>query len=203
MAAAERAGRTQTQSVGTVMMPHHFACARVARWTLIAIVTVSLTVLMPDRGSADHLGRSLRAQASFSDVVAFVDRRGWTAHLGRMCAALELEAPGSDCDFRQIALEEEGSDILNSHGFNVAAASSDSPRVLVFHLRQLVGEFFVVSSTGDLIATFLRTRGTDYTRISNDAARASFESELAYWRANLKRIALGLHDREDDVVSEK
>ena len=52
------------------------------------------------------------------------------------------------------------------HGFNVPATSmSEISYVLLYHLRPLVGEYFIVSPKAQLVSVFVRAKGTEYDRI--------------------------------------
>ena len=132
------------------------------------------------------------ASVTFSDVVQFAHRQGWRISLGDMCNKFELSWSGNDCAFQQLSVQEtEGRNGLR--GLNVPAASNSAPPyVLIFHLKPLVGEFFVVSPDGVLMRAFLRFKGTDYSRVSNEEMRQEFNKDLAYWTENFFRLKADL-----------
>lgn len=129
--------------------------------------------------------------AELSEIVELVKAKGWSANLGRLCQELSLEPLGADCMFKQISVEEvQGRG--DPRGFNVRAAADEVSYVLIFHLGPLVGEFFVVSSQGELLRAFIRTKGRDYEQVPNDVVHGEFLSNVAYWKSNLTRIRDGL-----------
>ncbi|MBN8956968.1 MAG: hypothetical protein J0H17_10405 [Rhizobiales bacterium] len=163
------------------------------------IAVLSVMALPPESGAAvrsrlvsgQQQNLSVRAagdKSTLDDVIALVHRRGWPAKLGRVCAVFEPSSSSTNCRFHQIALDA-GVGTLDKHSFNVPLTTAESlPYVLMFRLRPLLGEFFVVSPRGQLLATFYRSRGADYTKIPNDEAAQAFEAELSYWQSNFLRI---------------
>ena len=154
--------------------------------------TVAAMALFPASAAGFHAARSgvhvLQESAgdpaawpSFGAVVGLVQRHGATADLGRLCQAFGLQ---QSCLFKQVAVDAN-SDGREHHGFNVPANGTASPYVVIFHLRPLVGEFFVASAQGELVAARFRAKGIDYSPIVPDEARRAFESEVAFWRSHL------------------
>lgn len=93
----------------------------------------------------------------------------------------------SSCRFKQISVDVD--DQLEVHAINLPSNKPDfAPYVVLFHLRPLVAEFFVVSPTGELLQTVYRAKGVGYTRIPNPEANAAFESERLYWQSNLAQF---------------
>ena len=104
-------------------------------------------------------------RVTFSDVVQYVQQHGWRVDLGDMCTKFELPRSGDDCIFRQLSLQDQREAGSDPRGFNVPAVWNTGPQyVLIFHLRPLVGEFFIVSPDGILMRAYLRFKGTDYSR---------------------------------------
>ena len=64
--------------------------------------------------------------------------------------------------------------------------------VLIFHLRPLVGKFFIVSPDGILMRAYLRFKGTDYSRAANEEVQQEFNKNLAYWTTNFSRLKKAL-----------
>ena len=84
---------------------------------------------------------------------------------------------------------ERSADTSDPRGFNVPAVSNAGrPYVLIFHLRPLVGEFFIVSPDGILMRAYLRFKGTDYSRVPNEEVQTRFNKNLAYWTTNFSRL---------------
>lgn len=132
------------------------------------------------------------ASAIFLDVVRLVERQGWRTSLGDMCTKFWLPAGGNDCSFLQLSVQEtEGRG--DPRGLNVSVSpNSGTPYVLIFHLNPLVGEFFVVSPDGALLRVFVRFKGADYKRISNEEVREEFNKDIAYWMGNFVRLKSAL-----------
>jgi hypothetical protein len=129
--------------------------------------------------------------AELPDIVELVKIKGWRADLGRICHEFSLRPHGQDCIFKQISVQEvQGRG--DPRGFNVPAGADEVPYVLVFHLSPLVGEFFIASPRGELLKSFIRTKGRGYEPISNDAVREEFIADLTYWKDNFERIRAGL-----------
>ena len=172
------------------------------------------TVLVPVNADAFHVAnRRVPARAqpvdapdmlvAFAAVIAFVERHGWPADLGRMCERFDLLQSRSECRFKQIAIDTT-QDGLDNHGFNVPFKSGGAVGyVVMFHLRPLVGEFFAVSSDGDLIAALYRAKGTDYTSISNEEVRQAFASEVSFWRTNLTDLKRYFEGAQQSVAPRK
>lgn len=139
-------------------------------------------------------GRELGASPTFSELVSLVARHGWTVDLGRMCKTMALDPTEKKCRFLQIAFNSSG-DAFDRHGFNLPVDTDNRSYILMFHLRPLIGEFFVVSTGGRLIKTFFRARGIDYGPVPDESGSAAFEKELAYWRANFAQIERDLSKR--------
>ena len=152
---------------------------------------LAVIALWPWDAAAFHAGRSgvIVVQESAGDsavwppfdaVVALVQRHGVAANLGRLCQAFGLQ---QSCWFNQIAIDGTA-DGREHHGFNVPLQGTDIPYVLIFHLRPLVGEFFVASAQGEVVAARFRAKGIDYRPLAPDAALRAFESEVAFWRSH-------------------
>ena len=132
------------------------------------------------------------ARPPFEAVVALVRRHGLPADLGRLCLAFGLQ---QSCWFKQVAVD--GSVDGGEHrGFNVPLQGTATPYVLIFHLRPLVGEFFVASAQGELVAARFRAKGIDYEPLSPDEAHRGFESEVAFWRSHLGALQKQLDGTE-------
>lgn len=159
------------------------------------IVLVLLAVLAAAHGHADELkGQKTRVaqtaqfEATISEIVDFVRQYGWSANLGDVCAKLEVAHFNPDCRFLQISVQDDNAK-GEPKGFNLPiTASVEPPYLLIFHLGPLVGEFLIVSTKGDLVASYIRAKGRDYERVSNDEARSAFNRELSYWKTNLWRL---------------
>ena len=138
-------------------------------------------------------------RATFSDVVQYVQQQGWRVDLRDMCTKFELPRSGNDCIFRQLSLEDQREAGSAPRGFNVPAVSSAGPQyVLIFHLRPLAGEFFIVSPDGILMRAYLRFKGTDYSRVPNEEVQQEFDKNLAYWTTNLSHLKKGLEAERPD-----
>lgn len=139
-----------------------------------------------------RLAQNDPAPVTFSDVVRFVQQQGWRINLGDICTKLELPQSGDNCFFQQLSVQEtEGRS--DPRGLNVPTASNAAlPYVLIFHFSPLVGEFFVVSPEGVLTRAFVRFKGTDYNRVSNEDVSEEFNKDLAYWTKNFFRLKKGL-----------
>ncbi len=125
---------------------------------------------------------------AFSDIVTFVERWGWTADLGRMCAALKLGPADFECKFKQVAVAEGGGTLPN-HGFNLPLnVGQPAQFIVLYHLRPLVGTFFVVSLDGTLKASVYRTPGADYTALPDADAQSAFQAEVQFWKTNLAKL---------------
>lgn len=129
--------------------------------------------------------------ATFSDVVRFVEERGWQVNLGSMCTEFDLGIEARECIFRQVSVQEtEGRG--DPRGFNVPIHPGSAQYVLLFHLGPLVGEFFIASRQGELIRAYYRTKGAGYSLISNEEVQETFKAAVAYWTDNFSRLKQGL-----------
>ena len=132
-------------------------------------------------------------RVTFSDVVQYVQQHGWRADLGDMCTKFELPRSGNDCIFRQLSLQDQREADSDPRGFNVPAVWNTGPHyVLIFHLRPLVGEFFIVSPDGILVRAYLRFKGTDYSLVPNEEVQQEFDKNFAYWTTNFSRLKKAL-----------
>jgi hypothetical protein len=159
------------------------------------IVLVLLAVLAAAHGHADELkgqrtrvAQTVPLEATLSEIIDFVRQHGWSANLGDVCAKFEVAKFSPDCRFLQISVQDDSVG-GEPKGFNLPIITrGELPYVLIFHLGPLVGEFLIVSPKGDLIASYVRAKGRDYERISNDEARSAFNREVSYWKTNLWRL---------------
>jgi hypothetical protein len=143
--------------------------------------------------NALRLTQNSSERVTLSDVVQFVQQQGWRANLGDMCTKFELPRSGDDCIFIQVSLQDEREATSDPRSFNVPAISNAEPQyVLIFHLRPLVGEFFIVSADGILLRAYLRFKGTDYSHVPNEEVQQEFNKNLAYWTTNFCRFKKGL-----------
>jgi hypothetical protein len=134
---------------------------------------------------------SAPSHASFEDVIEMVRQHGWRVNLGHLCAEFNLSASASGCAMQQVSVEDV-EDQSYPRGFNVPSSGDAATDVLLFHLNPLIGEFFVVSSEGNLKAAFVRSKGTGYDRVANEVVRDEFERDVAYWKRNFSRVKQGL-----------
>ena len=141
-------------------------------------------------------------RVKFPEVVQYVQQQGWRADLGDMCTKFELPRSGDDCIFRQLSLQDQREARSDPRGFNVPAVpaiwNTGPHYVVIFHLRPLVGEFFIVSPDGILMRVYLRFKGTDYSRVPNEEVQQEFDKNLAYWTTNLSRLKKGLEAERPD-----
>lgn len=128
---------------------------------------------------------SSASQPGMFDIVRLVRSHGWSAQLKQVCRAFSLN--DTTCRFHQIALD--ATDDLSKHGFNVSEGPPDSSYIVLFRLRPLIGEFFLLSAEGDLISAAYRAKGAYYEPIPANEARAALKSEVSYWLDNFPRIA--------------
>jgi hypothetical protein len=106
-----------------------------------------------------------------------------------MCTKFELPRSGDDCLFRQLSLQDQREAPSDPRGFNVPAVWNTGPHyVVIFHLRPLVGEFFIVSPDGILMRAYLRSKGTDYSLVPNEEVQQEFNKNSAYWTTNFSRL---------------
>jgi len=128
-------------------------------------------------------------RVTFSDVAQYVQQHGWRADFGDMCTKFELPRSGDDCIFRQLSLQDQRGVDSDPRGFNVPAVwKAGHQYVLIFHLRPLVGEFFIVSPDGLLMRAYLRFKGTDYSLVPNEEVQQEFNKNFAYWTTNFSRL---------------
>ena len=155
----------------------------------VALILVTLPVATAVFAVAQRsVAQNSTSDPAFSAIAAFVEKWGWTADLGRMCAAFKLSPAEIECKYKQVAVAE-GDGTLPNHGFNLPLnASPSAPHVVLYHLRPLVGTFFVVSLDGTLKASFYRAPGADYTTIPDDEAKQAFLAEIAFWKKNLPTL---------------
>ena len=151
----------------------------------LASSTAAAAETGPVRSLLSTVGASSASQPGMFDIVRLVRSHGWSAQLKQVCRAFSLD--DATCRFHQIALD--ASDDLSKHGFNVSEGPPDSSYIVLFRLRPLVGEFFLLSAEGDLIAAAYRAKGAYYEPIPANEARAALESEVSYWLDNFPRIA--------------
>jgi hypothetical protein len=138
---------------------------------------------------SNALRQNSSERVTLSDVVQFVQQQGWRANLGDMCTKFELPRSGDGCIFRQLSLQDEREARSDPRGFNVPAVSNAEPQyVLIFHLRPLVGEFFIVSADGILLRAYLRFKGTDYSHVPNEEVQQELNKNLVYWTTNFCRF---------------
>lgn len=139
-----------------------------------------------------RLAQNDPASVTFSDIVQFVREKGWRINLGEICQKLQLPHGSDGCIFQQLSVQEaEGRS--DRRGLNVPVFSGPLPSyVMIFHLNPLVGEFFIVSPDGELINAFLRFKGSDYSRVSNNDVREEFDKDIAYWAKNIVRLKKSL-----------
>lgn len=166
--------------------------------TASCITTViALTAVLPDSTLAFHDAssgiQSPQAQTEnsaepvpFAEVIAFARRQGMSADLGRLCRAFGLERSPSGCRFKQIAIDAYSGG--EHHGFNVPLQNTETHYVVIFRLRPLIGEFFVVSAQGELLSAGFRAKGVDYSVISNAEARSAFEAEVSFWQRSVAAL---------------
>jgi hypothetical protein len=128
--------------------------------------------------------------AEFADVVQAVHGSGWQKNLGNLCAHFGLDAAG--CLFRQLSVRDPQAQD-HPRAINVP---ENGRELLLFHLRPLVGEFFVVSPEGKLMRAYYRETGRDYKRLPLAEAEAEYQADLRYWLNNLERLKpAGTHHR--------
>jgi hypothetical protein len=126
--------------------------------------------------------------AMMSELIGIVREHGWSASMGRMCAAFKLGSE-SNCNYKQMAVTESPPGTVDNHGFNLPEISTGPDSyVVIFHLTPLVGNFFVVSPDGTLKASFYRGKGVDYTEIPNEDASRAFAAAVAFWKQNLPKL---------------
>ena len=146
---------------------------------------LGLALLLP-AGAARAQGATAPSAALVVELKALVAQYGWPANLGRLCATMRLDS-AEDCRWKQISVSVGEPGTLDSHGFHVRAAAPEGD-MLVFHLKPLVGEFFLVSPTGELRAAFYRSPGADYAQIAVSEARPGFEASMAFWDRSLTSL---------------
>src|SRR6266511_3322 len=88
-------------------------------------------------------------EATFSDVVSFVQRNGWPQDLGRYCETLGLARANPDCRFKQLGAEDNAKPD-EGHAINLPANTGDAvPYVLMLLRRPGTAEVFIASPQGD------------------------------------------------------
>lgn len=133
--------------------------------------------------------------APLSAIVAFVETHGSPTNLGYVCKAFSLSDDDDNCRFQQLAIHSKSAE-LDDHGFGIYHGKSQLSRILLFHVTPLVGEFFLASRDGKLIAAATRARGTDFQPMQRETGVAAFKAELSFWQNNLAQIE---HDVEGDT----
>jgi hypothetical protein len=125
---------------------------------------------------------SMARAAEFADVVQTVQGFGWQKDLGNLCSRFRLDA--ASCTFKQLSVRDSQAQD-HPRAFNVPEQGRE---LLMFHLRPLVGEFFVVSPQGKLMRAYYRAVGRDYEQLPPHEAEAEFQADLRYWLDNLDRL---------------
>jgi hypothetical protein len=159
---------------------------------LAVIAAIGSSVLYAKDIHATASAERAASALTTAELTAFVGVLGWPADLGRLCKAFKLERHGDDCQFSQVAFQTPETE-LDLHGFNLLLEPSTPSYVVVFHLRPLLGKFFLASADGHFIAALIRTTELDYSAIADEHAALEFEEELALWRASLNQIAQELN----------
>lgn len=148
--------------------------------------------LVGTTASLRRLMQNTPGSVTITDVVRLVQTQGWSVNLGDMCDKMSLPEKGANCIFQQISVEEtvgRG----DPRGFNVRTPSDAAPKhILIFHLKPLAGEFFLVSPEGNLLKAFVRFKGSDYSLVPNEEVREEFNADIEYWKKNFTRLKLGL-----------
>lgn len=144
--------------------------------------------------SLQRLTTNNAASENFPQMVLFVQKQGWEVNLGELCDKFDIPKITERCLFRQVSVEEaEGR--TDPRGLNVQTSNIDpgmEPNIVVFHLKPLAGEFFVVSSSGVLLKSFVRFKGSGYQQVANEEVTQEFKEDMAYWQTNSGRIKEGL-----------
>lgn len=159
-------------------------CLALAIGVAVAATSVSHVEAFHTR---QHLENSLQRTASLSDVIVFVQRRGWSVDLGFLCKGLALKGTGDKCLFRQIAIHAKTAE-LDDHGFNVPIDEFAPSYAVIYHVSPLAGEFFLVSKEGKLLKAIFRARGQDFEPMSDERGSTAFAAELAFWQNNFAQI---------------
>jgi hypothetical protein len=155
-------------------------------WRLFAVIWIFWTFGGATLAQAPS-GMTDRA-ALVSELTSIVVRHGWATDLGHMCVAMKL-GPEGDCKFTQISVSPSEPVTTDSYGFNVLLRKAGPVTyVVIFHLGPLVGDFFVVSSQGELKASFYRAKGIDYTEVPISDARRAFDASMVFWRKHLQPL---------------
>lgn len=167
--------------------------SRAASTVMTAVVGVAC--LLP---AGPATSEQMSAEASLSVLIEFVQDSGWRARLGPVCMKLGVGHLTPECIFKQISVEDDSGKAY-PHGANVPVVSTKQiPYVLLFHLNPLIGEFLIVSPRAELIAIYVRSKGTDYQQISNEQGQRALNAELKFWSTNLDKIkALPKLERPD------
>lgn len=137
-------------------------------------------------------GQELRVVADRAalmvELTNTVAQSGWVVDMGRMCAAMQLRTHGH-CKFKQLSVSASEPGTVDNYGFNVPLDGVDPLNYVVFfHLGPLVGNFFLVSSGGELKAAFYRAKGVDYTEMPIQDARRAFDASFVFWSENLTKL---------------
>lgn len=177
-------------------------CSNVLRyWTLAASLAVA--AIPADTAAAFHNERHVvggpQAFAPLADVIAFVERRGWSVDLAYLCKGLSLTEPADECRFRQVAVHAKIK-TLDDHGFNIPTFESPPLHVVIYHAGPLAGEFFLASTDGTLIRAVFRARGTDFKAMSDERASTAFKNELAFWQSNFAGIERAVSNGKSNSV---
>ena len=165
-------------------------CSNLFRyWTLAASLVASALPVNTVAAfhNEQHVVNSPQSFAPLADVVAFVERRGWSVDLAYLCKGLSLTEAANECPFRQIAIHAKTKK-LDDHGFCVPTYESPPRHLVIYHAGQLSGEFFLASIDGRLIRAVFRARGTDFEAMSDERGNTAFKNELAFWQSNLAGI---------------
>ena len=132
-------------------------CARAA--LLFIMIAATLTAANAfDRGAelepTLQLAQAHPPAPTFDDVLQFVRLHGWRANLDKLCTEFGMPEGHGKCMFRQISIRDE-TERGYPRGLNISDfAGPNGPYVLIFHLTPLFGEFFIVSTQGELLRAF-------------------------------------------------
>ncbi|HZQ14128.1 MAG TPA: hypothetical protein VFB31_15085 [Pseudolabrys sp.] len=167
--------------------------AQILRRRLFSALVVGAAVAATSVGAVQafhterHGDDGPQGVAPLADVIAFVQRRGWSVDLAYLCKGLSLTEAGNKCLFRQIAMHSKTAE-LDDHGLNVPVDESPPSRLVLYHVTPLAGEFFLASIDGKLITAAVRARGTDFIPMPGERAGAALKAELAFWQGNFPEI---------------
>jgi tetratricopeptide (TPR) repeat protein len=124
--------------------------------------------------------------ALISELMHLVEKNGWQVDMGRMCAKMKLNSQ-SNCKFKQISVNSDVRNVVDTNGFNVPE-DKDPQYVVIYSFGPLVGNFFVVSLGGTVKSAFFRAKGIDYTEVPLADIRQAFEASIKFWNENLETI---------------